>query len=99
MNRTSRITLTVAGLAALSIPSISFAQGPPPGGGDRPEGGRRGGPGGMTRFIPALKAIDANQDGEFSAEEIKNATTALLTLDKNEDGKLDTLWKPGQRKG
>ncbi|MDG2123239.1 MAG: EF-hand domain-containing protein [Verrucomicrobiales bacterium] len=89
MKKTSKITITVAGLAALALPSISLAQGPPPGGGDRPEGGRRGGAGSMTRFIPALKAIDANEDGEFSAEEIKNATAALLTLDKNEDGKLD----------
>ena len=37
---------------------------------------------------PIIKALDANGDGEISAEEIANASKALLTLDKNGDGKL-----------
>ena len=48
-------------------------------------------------FLPVLIALDANQDGEISASEIKNAAAALKTLDKNKDGKCSfeefkTLW-------
>jgi len=53
----------------------------PPGRGERPEGGRRQPP-------PLIVALDADKDGEISAEEIANAATALKTLDKNGDGKL-----------
>lgn len=53
---------------------------------------------------PALAAIDANRDGELSAEEIAGAAKALLALDKNGDGKLSReeiggggpLNRPGQ---
>jgi Ca2+-binding EF-hand superfamily protein len=38
---------------------------------------------------PLLEAIDADKDGELSAEEISNAVAALKSLDKNEDGKID----------
>ena len=37
---------------------------------------------------PLIIALDANRDGEISAEEIENATAALKKLDKNGDGKL-----------
>lgn len=37
---------------------------------------------------PLLKALDANHDGEISADEIDRAVVALKTLDKNKDGKL-----------
>lgn len=50
--------------------------------------GRRGGPGGMMRFMPLLAALDANSDGVIAADEITNAPAALQTLDKNGDGKL-----------
>jgi hypothetical protein len=33
-------------------------------------------------------ALDADHDGVISAEEIANASAALKTLDKNNDGKL-----------
>lgn len=33
--------------------------------------------------------LDANRDGELSAEEIENATAALKRLDRNGDGKLE----------
>lgn len=36
-----------------------------------------------------MEALDANHDGELSAEEIARASKSLLTLDKNSDGKLD----------
>lgn len=48
-----------------------------------------GGPGGRPRMIPPLmEALDTNRDGILGADEIKNATNALLKLDKNTDGQL-----------
>ena len=38
--------------------------------------------------MPLVKALDANRDGVIDATEIANAPEALLTLDKNGDGKL-----------
>ena len=65
-------------------------------GGGREGGGRGGfggpgmgpGPGGMPPF-PVMMALDANKDGEISADEINNATAALKKLDRNLNGKLD----------
>ena len=37
---------------------------------------------------PLVAALDANGDGEISAEEMANASAVLRTLDKNRDGKL-----------
>lgn len=37
---------------------------------------------------PIVTALDANGDGIIDAKEIANATAALLTLDKNKDGKI-----------
>jgi hypothetical protein len=37
---------------------------------------------------PLMVALDADRNGEISAEEIKNAAAALKKLDKNGDGKL-----------
>ena len=64
-----------------------------PGGGGPGGGGfgqRAGGPGGQgARVMPPLvKALDADADGVISAEEIENASEALKTLDKNDDGQL-----------
>ena len=42
----------------------------------------------FMRFHPALAALDADHDGAISASEIKCAAAALVTLDKNNDGKL-----------
>ncbi|HUT91424.1 MAG TPA: aryl-sulfate sulfotransferase [Thermoguttaceae bacterium] len=70
----------------------------------RPDGGRRGredrrgdGPGSGGRDQqrgpgqsnnPVMRALDANGDGDLSAEEIKNVVAALKTLDVDGDGKL-----------
>jgi len=60
----------------------------------RPDGAPRTRPNGTPMPLPAdalrpaLAAIDANRDGELSAEEIAGAAKALLALDKNGDGKL-----------
>lgn len=73
--------------------SVSLAQGPgrPP---DGPPGGFEGredsrfGAGFRGPRSPLQDALDANRDGEISAEEIDNAAAALRKLDKNKDGKL-----------
>ena len=61
-------------------------------GGARQGGARQGQPGagGASRMLmlPIIAALDANKDGEISAEEIKNATAALSKLDSDKDGKL-----------
>ncbi len=99
MRSFSKLVCSVVALACLS--SQAFAQ---PGEGERPPGGPggergpggdrgRGGPsgmdrGGFMRMMPVFAALDKDQDGELSAEEINNAVAALKTLDKDNDGKL-----------
>jgi Ca2+-binding EF-hand superfamily protein len=86
--------------SAQKVPGESVMGGRPGEGGGRggPEGfgrregfqGRGGpeGPGGMMRFSPILSALDADQDGVISAQEIEAAPAALKKLDKDGDGKL-----------
>ena len=82
------LTLTVPALSMAQPPEGDRPDGPPPEG--RQERNREGGPDGRPRFPnPVLEAIDADKNGELSAEEIANAATTLKTLDKNSDGKLD----------
>jgi hypothetical protein len=38
--------------------------------------------------FPLMDALDANRDGEISAAELKNASAALKSIDKNRDGQL-----------
>jgi hypothetical protein len=61
----------------------------------RPEGGRGPAPADAPegevrkpKAPPVITALDANGDGEVDAAEITNATAALKTLDKNNDGVL-----------
>lgn len=70
-------------------------------GGRSREGGGRGGfggrgepgmgPGGSRGMppFPLMMALDADGNGEISADEINNATAALKKLDRNRNGKLD----------
>lgn len=37
---------------------------------------------------PVIAALDTNKDGDIDDKELAAATTALKTLDKNNDGKL-----------
>jgi Ca2+-binding EF-hand superfamily protein len=59
---------------------------------DRPDRPQRDRPGGFGRFTPPahplMTALDADEDGAISAEEIEKAVAALKKLDKNDDGKL-----------
>jgi hypothetical protein len=50
---------------------------------------------------PVINALDANQDGVISADEIANAPALLLTLDRNGDGQLtrDELCPPPPGQG
>jgi hypothetical protein len=75
--------------------SLEELLGPPPGGGQGPA--HRPGPppgagfGGGTNHPPVpplIAELDANHDGVVDADELANAPTALLKLDKNGDGKL-----------
>jgi hypothetical protein len=91
------LTLTIA--AALSS-TWALAQDPgrpprPPGprDGDRPPGGDQRPLGPLP--IPFLHALDTDDDGIISADEIKGAPDALKSLDKNHDGQLSRdEWQP-----
>jgi hypothetical protein len=54
----------------------------------RGPGGIAGPGGGGPPGMPIMGAIDADHDHEISSKELKNASVALLTLDRNRDGKL-----------
>jgi hypothetical protein len=80
------------GLATLLLTATASAQpegGPPPGpprqDGPRPPQG----PPHHPPFDPLRRALDADGDHVLSSDEIANAASALKTLDKNGDGKLD----------
>ena len=56
--------------------------------GRRPQFGGQAGRGGFMRVLPVMTALDADRNGEISAEEIEDAMAALKKLDKNKDDKL-----------
>ena len=60
---------------------------------DRPgagpgSGGRGRQPGSARPAHPVMRVLDADGDGELSADEFANVPSALLKLDKNGDGKI-----------
>ena len=64
-----------------------------PDGGDREE---KRGP--KPPAPPLVKALDANDDGEISTEEIELAPESLKALDKNQDGELSRMeMRPNRR--
>src|SRR3954447_11152729 len=85
MKSTSIPFLSALALGIISMTALAEDAGKKPEGGP----GGPGGPGGGNRPVPPLiAALDANHDGVIDASEIANASKALLTLDKNGDGKL-----------
>src|SRR5438067_78145 len=89
----SNLALCVALASMLS--RAAFAQAPADGAGAR-SGENRPQPLRRPPVSPIVRALDANGDGEISAEEIANASAALKTLDQNKDGKLDqSEMRPG----
>ena len=45
-----------------------------------------------------IQVLDADENGEISAEEIDTAATALAALDHNKDGKLSRMeTRPGRK--
>ena len=76
------LTLLALGASALII-NAQNAGNPPPEGGPGEMGPRHRPP-----PLPLILALDANHDGVIDSNEIANASAALLTLDKNGDGKL-----------
>lgn len=44
----------------------------------------------MMQRLPVMAALDKDKDGKISKDEIANASKALLTLDKDENGELDS---------
>ncbi len=73
-----RISVAACSISTIFLLApISFGQQPP------------GPPGaGIMRMLPVMAALDADQNGEISSDEIAKSTQALKTLDKNSDGKL-----------
>ena len=101
MNRSARILLRIATAAIAVSTMISFStfgqdRDRPRPGDDGPRGDR---PPFEFRFGPIAlqEALDKNNDRRISAEELKSAVESLRSLDKNEDGKLDSAeigWPP-----
>ena len=86
---------TVLTLLALMLTVPAGAQQPGSGASSAGQAGAglRPGEGAAPGFVrpqrPALmQALDTNQDGELSAEEIANAAGALGQLDRNSDGRI-----------
>ena len=76
------LTLLALGSSALILNAQNSGNPPPE---DSPGGM---GPRHRPPPLPLVVALDANHDRVIDAGEIANASTALLTLDKNGDGKL-----------
>jgi hypothetical protein len=93
-----KILIATATLGATALLVAQDNQQP----GDGGQGGP-GGPGGPRGHRPPpiaiINALDANHDGIIDALEIANASAALKTLDKNNDGQLTPDEVIGPRPG
>jgi EF hand len=84
MKTTMKTMLSILALGASALIANAQEVGGPP-----PEGGPGGsGPRHRPPPLPLILALDVNHDGVIDSNEIANASAALLTLDKNGDGKL-----------
>ena len=80
------LAATIVFAAATTVATAQDTGAPGP---ERPRAGEpRGDVRGAGRVMAIVAALDANKDGEISADELTNAAAALKTLDKNNDGKL-----------
>ena len=75
---------------AASVGSSMLVIAQPPGGAGGPGAGGPSGGLGERRPNPLIEALDTDHDHNISADEIKAASAALLTLDKNKDGQLSS---------
>lgn len=95
------LSLTALAFALAGVWLIpSYSQEPRRGGQGRP--GEGDGFRGEGRFMnPLVQVLDADRDGEISAEELAKATSALKALDRNNDGRLtaEELRPQGGREG
>lgn len=89
MKTTMKTTLALLACSVLALTAHAQDNGGPPDGG--PNGGPPGdGQGRHHRPppLPLLQALDVNHDGVIDSNEIANASSELLKLDKNGDGQL-----------
>lgn len=93
-------------LSIVAVTCVATAIAQSPGGRGGPVQGRGSErPGGPVRDgrppIPVIEVLDSDHNGTLSADELRNATTSLLTLDKNKDGKLteDEIRPPQSGRG
>lgn len=86
MYRTSSFKTCFFLTLGLLVSAEAYAQ---PGG---PRGQGRSGQGrqSMMQRLPVMAALDSDKDGKISQEEIANASSSLLALDKDGNGKLDS---------
>jgi hypothetical protein len=98
--KTKLTTALVAVLGALALAANAQDNNPPnagPNAGDRPQRGPGMAQGQRPPLPAVVRALDANHDGVIDATEIDNASAALKTLDKDNDGKLTLQETMGPR--
>jgi hypothetical protein len=103
MKTFTSIVMAALGLGAVITLAQDAGEGRRPGGPGGP-GGPGFGPRGQRQPPAIVAALDANKDGKLDATEISNASTALKTLDKNNDGEItaEEMFGPrpdGERRG
>ena len=97
--------LAVAGLLGIAVAQQVEQSGgekiKPPRGQDCDRAAHRGQGPRHRMPSPIMRVLDADKDGELSADEIANASTALLTFDQDGDGVLsrDELQPPRPPRG
>ena len=94
MKRRWPIVGIVCGILVVGIVGVAMSQ-PPEGRNGPPRRPENGGDHHHPPHDQLREALDADHDHQLSAEEIKNATAAILSLDTNNDGMLtDDEFRP-----